>query len=59
MDNNLREASAEGVTPSQYAPYGRGVKAYRGVVDNLLRDGSGDSGEDLPGLGHRPQWQGN
>ena len=35
LDNNLRDASAEGVVPSRYAPYGRAVKAYRSLVDEL------------------------
>jgi chromosome partitioning protein len=43
LDESFREASVRGLTPSQFAPYSRGVKAYRallcgmGVLDRSVR----------------------
>jgi len=35
LDNNFREASLRGLTPSQFAPYCKGVKAYRSLLSEL------------------------
>ena len=35
MDNSFREASYRGLTPSQFAPYSRGVRAYRALLRNM------------------------
>ena len=35
LDENFREASLRGVTPSQYAPGSRGVRAYRSLLRGM------------------------
>jgi chromosome partitioning protein len=35
LDNIFREASLRGLTPSQFAPYSRGVKAYRALLRGM------------------------
>ena len=34
-DENFRQASLRGMTPSEYAPYSRGVKAYRALLHGM------------------------